>query len=360
MTEKKTRVLVGMSGGVDSSVTAALLKVQGYEVIGMTLRLWSEEHLGMENHCCTVDALADARHIAGRLDIPFYAVDAKEVFHDIVVSTFVEGYKEGITPNPCLVCNRRIRWGFMYRRGRALGADYLATGHYARLRRSDSGQVQLLRGVDRDKDQSYVLYVLDQNLLQHTLLPLGGYTKEEVRDLAESFQLPVADRPDSQDLCFLGGDDYRDFLIRNVPEVKEPGPILNTQGQKLGDHPGLAFFTIGQRKGLGISPPSPHYVLDKDPKRNALIVGTREELGKDTLIAGDVKWISGSPPPAPVQAEIKIRYTAPAREGVVTPLDGRKVKVHFPEPLRDITPGQAAVFYQDELCLGGGIIQRAV
>lgn len=359
MTDKKTRVLVGMSGGVDSSVTAALLKEQGYEVIGMTLRLWSEEHLGVENRCCTVDALTDARHIAGKLDIPFYAVDAKEVFHDIVVSTFIEGYQEGITPNPCLVCNRRIRWGFMYQRGRALGADYLATGHYARLRRTDSGQIQLLKGVDKDKDQSYVLYVLDQDLLQHTLLPLGDYTKEEVRALAGDFQLPVADRPDSQDLCFLGGDDYRDFLIRNVPAVKEPGPILNPEGQKLGEHPGLAFFTIGQRKGLGISPPEPHYVLDKDPTRNALIVGTQEHLGKDTLIAKDVKWISGSPPPSPVQAEVKIRYTAPAREGMVVPLDGRKVKVHFPEPLRDITPGQAAVFYQDELCLGGGIIQRA-
>ncbi len=359
MSEKKTRVVVGMSGGVDSSVAAALLKKEGYDVIGMTLRLWSEEHLGKENRCCTVDALTDARHIAGKLDIPFYAVDAKEVFHDTVVSTFIAGYQAGITPNPCLTCNRHIRWGFMYQRGRALGAEYLATGHYARLRRNGSGQIQLLKGVDPDKDQSYVLHVLDQVLLCHTLLPLGGYTKDEVREMARQFQLPVADRPDSQDLCFLGEDDYRDFLIRNAPAVKNPGPILNTKGEKLGEHPGLAFFTIGQRKGLGISPPLPHYVLDKDPERNAIIVGTGDELGKNTLTAEDVNWISGTPPSTSVQADVKIRYTAPAKEGTVTPLEGRKAEVHFPQPLRDITQGQAAVFYQGEICLGGGIIQSA-
>jgi len=351
------RVVVGMSGGVDSSVTAALLKEQGYQVIGMTLRLWSEEHLGLDNRCCTIDAVGDARSIAGQLQIPHYTVDAKQIFHDTVVSAFIEGYQKGITPNPCLTCNRHIRWGFMYQRARALGADYMATGHYARLLENPIGKVQLLKGVDPDKDQSYVLYMLSQDDLRHTLLPLGGYTKKEVRRMAEEFQLPAAHRPDSQDLCFLGGDDYRDFLLRNQPKVHHPGPILDTDGQKLGEHQGLAFFTIGQRKGLGISPPRPHYVLGKDPERNALLVGTRDELGQTSLQARDVHWVSGSAPEAPFQAEIKIRYTAPAREGTVTPRPDQKVEVQFPEPLRDITPGQAAVFYQDKVCLGGGIIQ---
>ena len=359
MSEKKDRVAVGMSGGVDSSVTAALLKERGYDVIGIMLRLWSEEHLGHENRCCTVDALSNARYIAGKLDIPFYALDVKDTFRDTVVDTFIEGYKGGITPNPCLTCNRHIRWGFMFDRARALGADYMATGHYARLRRNGKGEVELLKGVDPRKDQSYVLHVLDQSLLQHTLLPLGDYTKDEVREMAERFQLPVAGRPDSQDLCFLGGDDYRDFLVRNDPDVEEPGPILNTAGEELGQHDGLAFFTIGQRKGLGISPPEPHYVLDKQPAKNALIVGTREELGQDTLIVKEVKWISSHPPARPFPGEIKIRYTAPARAGTVYPQEDRQAKVTFDEPLRDITPGQAAVFYQGDLCLGGGIIQRA-
>ncbi len=358
MVDQNARVVVGMSGGVDSSVTAALLKEEGYEVIGMMLRLWSEEHLGKENRCCTVDALSDARYIAGSLDIPFYAVDVKKPFRKTVVQTFIEGYKGGITPNPCLTCNRHIRWGFMYKRARALGADYLATGHYARLRRGDQGQVQLLKGVDPHKDQSYVLHVLNQDLLQHTLLPLGGYTKEEVRELAAACDLPVAQRPDSQDLCFLGGDDYRDFLIRNDPEVGTPGPILDTQGKKLGEHDGLAFYTIGQRKGLGISPPEPHYVIEKQPDQGALIVGTRDEIGQDTLTAKDVKWVAGQPPTKPFQGQIKIRYTAAPKMGTVEPRRDGKAHVTFQQPLRDITPGQAAVFYQDEVCLGGGIIER--
>lgn len=358
MSNQNARVVVGMSGGVDSSVTAALLKDQGYEVIGMMLRLWSEEHLGKENRCCTVDALSDARYIAGSLDIPFYAVDVKDTFRKTVVQTFIDGYKDGITPNPCLTCNRHIRWGFMYKRARALGADYLATGHYARLRRSAEDGIQLLKGVDPDKDQSYVLHVLNQDLLQHTLLPLGDYTKKEVREMAAAYDLPVAQRPDSQDLCFLGGDDYRDFLKRNDPEVGRPGPILDTQGKQLGEHDGLAFYTIGQRKGLGISPPDPHYVIEKQPEKDALIVGTRDEIGQDTLTAKNVKWVAGQPPPEPFQGEIKIRYTAALKSGTVEPRPDGKARVTFQQPLRDITPGQAAVFYRDEVCLGGGIIER--
>ncbi|MBS1249548.1 MAG: tRNA-specific 2-thiouridylase MnmA [Chloroflexi bacterium] len=347
-----------MSGGVDSSVTAALLKERGYNVIGVMLRLWSESGREMENRCCTVDALNDARSIAGALDIPFYAIDAKEVFRDVVVEYFIDGYTQGLTPNPCLVCNRHIRWEFMFERAHALGGDYMATGHYARLRRGEDGKVQLLKGVDPGKDQSYVLHVLGQDVLQHTMLPLGEYTKEEVRGMAQEFNLSVADRPDSQDLCFVGEGEYGDFLRRVAPQAESPGPILSPAGERLGEHPGLAFFTIGQRRGLGISAPHPLYVLRKDLARNALIVGHRDELEKDHLTARDVNWIAGAPPQQPFRAEVKIRYTARPVTGMVTPTEQGEARVQFDEPLSDITPGQAAVFYTGEVCLGGGIIKQ--
>jgi len=244
----KGRVVIAMSGGVDSSVAAALLKDAGYEVIGMMLRLWSEPGKAGSNRCCTPDAMALARRVAAQLDIPFYAVDAQETFRAIVVDYFISGYAQGITPNPCLMCNRHIRWEFLLQRAQALGAEYLATGHYARLRRGADGRYQLLRGVDPAKDQSYVLHVLDQQQLAHTLLPLGAYTKTQVRQLAADFNLPVAGRADSQDLCFLAGEDYRAFLARNTPEISQPGPIIDHQGRMRGEHRGLAHYTIGQRR----------------------------------------------------------------------------------------------------------------
>ncbi len=253
------KVVVAMSGGVNSSVTAALLKNQGYEVIGMMLRLWSEPGSETVNRCCSPDDMALARRVASLLEIPFYAIDAKEPFHDTVVTSFIKGYAQGLTPNPCLICNRQIRWEFLLNRALALGADYLATGHYARLRtpsdhrRSTNNRpIELLRGIDTLKDQSYVLHVLNQEKLAHAMFPLGNYTKIQVRDMALDIGLPVAQRPDSQDLCFLGKGDYRDFLLRNAPEVSNPGPITTITGEQLGQHQGLAFYTIGQRKGLGV------------------------------------------------------------------------------------------------------------
>jgi len=353
----KPVVVVAMSGGVDSSVAAALLVQQGYPVIGMMLRLWSEPGAEDSNRCCTPDSMAMARRVASRLDIPFYAVDAKDVFRDMVVQSFIDGHAQGFTPNPCLVCNRTIRWDFLLKRALSVGADYLATGHYARVVRNSAGQYEVRRSADAHKDQTYVLHVLEQEQLKHALFPLGELTKPQVRELAQQLGLSAANRPDSQDLCFLGAGDYRAFLQRQAPSLSIPGPITNRQGEILGEHNGLAFYTIGQRKGIGVAATHPYYVLEKDRTRNTLIIGTVDELGKDELTAAGVNWISGNPPSVPFQAEVKIRYKAHEASGVVTPLPENKVHIKFTEKLRDITPGQAAVFYQDEVCLGGGIIQ---
>jgi len=350
-------VVIAMSGGVDSSVAAALLVQQGYQVTGMMLRLWNEPGSETDNRCCTPDAMAMARRVAARLNIPFYAVDAREIFRQTVVEAFINGYTQTITPNPCLICNQHIRWGFLLKHALAMGVDFMATGHYARSRQDENGNWQLLRAVDENKDQSYVLHVLQQDQLAHTLFPLGDYTKPQVRQLARQFNLPVAERPESQDLCFLGNHDYRQFLTRHSAGVQNPGPIFNQSGEKIGEHLGLAFYTIGQRKGICIASPSPLYVLEKDASRNALIVGALEELGQSELATHQVNWISGEVPEQPFKASIKIRYKAQEITGMVTPLKDQKVHVKFNIKLRDITPGQAVVFYDDQVCLGGGIIQ---
>ena len=350
-------VVVGMSGGVDSSVAAALLVKQGYPVTGVMLRLWSEPGEENANRCCTPDAMAQARRVAAQLGIPFYAIDAQTIFRQVVVQTFLDGYAGGVTPNPCLVCNRRIRWGFLLSYALSMNAHYLATGHYGRLRMAESGKIELVRSLDAQKDQSYVLSVLNQEQLSHTLLPLGEYTKPQVRQFARDFGLPVAERAESQDLCFLAGRNYRDFLQRYAPEVVQPGPIINRDGAEMGLHQGLAFYTIGQRKGLGIAAPEPLYVVGKEARQNALVVGTRRELGWQNLNAGQANWVSGLPPAGPFQAQVQIRYRAEAAPGKVIPVGAGEFSVEFDRPLRDITPGQSAVIYQDEICLGSGIIE---
>jgi len=351
-----SKVVVAMSGGVDSSVAAALLKQQGHDVTGMMLRLWSEPGKEDSNRCCTPDAMAGARRVAALLDIPFYVVDAKEIFHATIVQAFLDGYDRGVTPNPCLLCNRSIRWEFLLEHALALGAEFMATGHYARLGTDALGRRQVFRSVDRSKDQSYVLHVLNQAKLARSLFPVGDYPKPEIRRLAEGFGLPTASRADSQDLCFLAGQDYRDFIRRNAPQVAHPGLIVRRDGQVLGEHQGLAYYTIGQRKGLGLASPVPLYVLGKDIATNSLVVGLGEELGGAELIAGPVSWVSGEVPGGPFRAEVKIRYTAREAWGEVTPLEGDRVRVRFDEPQRDITPGQAAVLYDGDLLLGGGLI----
>jgi tRNA-uridine 2-sulfurtransferase len=350
------KVVVAMSGGVDSSVAAALLVQQGYDVIGMMLRLWSEPGFEENNRCCTPDAMTMARRVAAKLSIPFYVIDAKQSFYDIVVQYFIDGYAQCVTPNPCLVCNRSIRWDFLLNQIKSLGVSFMATGHYARLRQDEQGTIQLLRAVDNEKDQSYVLHVLTQDQLQNTLFPLGEYTKPHIREFARQLSLPVAERPESQDLCFLGESDYRTFLTRHAPEIVQPGPILNRDGVKIGEHRGLAFYTIGQRKGIGISATKPIYVLGMDPSRNALITGYLDELGQGELLANNVNWISGASPTEPFNAQIKIRYKAHEETGVVTPLPNNTLHILFDRPLRDITPGQAVVIYNQDICLGGGTI----
>ena len=351
-----TKVVVAMSGGVDSSVAAALLKEQGYEVIGMMLRLWSEPGKEDSNRCCTPDSMAQARRVAAKLDIPFYVVDAKDVFHNTVVQYFLDGYARGETPNPCLICNRQIRWTFLLDHALALGADFMATGHYVRIQKAEDGRMNLLRAVDRSKDQSYVLNVLNQDKLAKALFPVGDYPKPEIRAMAVKHGLPTASRKDSQDLCFLAGEDYRNFLRRNAAEMLRPGEIITRDGRSIGEHNGLANYTIGQRKGLAIASSVPLYVLGKNAGSNTLIVGTQEELGSRELIARDVNWLSGEIPGKPFHADVKIRYTAKEAEALVTPVNGNQVQVRFEASQRDITSGQAAVFYQGDVMIGGGII----
>lgn len=355
-----TTVVVAMSGGVDSSVAAALLVEAGYNVIGMMMRLWSEDTFGdgAHNRCCTPEQMNDARKIADKLGIPFYVLDTKATFRNTVVQYFIDQHALGNTPNPCIECNRQIRFTFLQQNALALGADYLATGHYARITQDNAGKYQLRTGLDPRKDQSYVLSVMGQDELAHALFPIGEYEKPQVREIAERIGLSVHSKKDSQDLCFLGDGDYRRFLRDHAPQIMDAGPIMTRAGEVLGEHTGLANYTVGQRRGLGVAHPVPLYVLGKDVGRNALLVGTQDELGRAELTAKRMNWVSGVVPDGPVVAQVKIRYKAKPVSAVVTPLDGERVHVQFETALRDITPGQGAVIYDGDVCLGGGLIER--
>ena len=355
----KPIVAIAMSGGVDSSVAAALLVERGYTVVGMMLRLWSEQDSERANRCCTPDSVAMARRVASILSIPFYILDARQFFYEAVVKPFIHDYTHNLTPNPCINCNRTVRWEFLLNHALSAGVDFLATGHYARLTQNSHQVYQLLRGSDSAKDQSYVLHMLTQNQLNHALFPLGEYTKQDVRQMAHKFNLPVAERPDSQDLCFVGGDgDYRQFLARHAPQAIMPGEILDRKGNILGHHEGLSFFTIGQRKGLHVPSSTPHYVLEKDFLRNVIIVGTRDQSGSDNFIVENMNWIAGQPPDSQFTAFVKIRYKAHDIPCAINTLNGNAVQIKLENPVCDITPGQAAVLYNGDVCLGGGIISN--
>jgi tRNA-specific 2-thiouridylase len=356
----KGRILVALSGGVDSAVAAALLVEQGYEVVGAMLRLWAERGPDGDtaNRCCTPEAVERARRVSARLDIPFSLIDAEAQFKAQVVDYLIAEYGAGRTPNPCVRCNRTIRFGFLLDRGLAMGVDRMATGHYARVRYVNNGY-QLLRGRDTRKDQSYFLHTLSQGQLSHVLFPLGDLIKKEVRAIARRHGLTVAEQPESQDLCFLANGDYRRFLAQQAPHLFLPGPICDTSGRVLGQHQGLPAYTIGQRKGLGIAVAEPLYVLAVDSAENALVVGTGQELGRDQCVVADVHYVSGETPAAPFRTTAQIRYRARPVAVTVTPLSPERISVRFDSPQRDITPGQFLVLYDGKVVTGGGSICSA-
>ena len=354
--------MVAMSGGVDSSVTAALLKEEGYEVIGATMQVWPSNELADEadrfGGCCGLDAVSDAKRVARKLGIPHYVMDFRDVFAEKVISNFCREYSLGRTPNPCIRCNEYIKFDALLRRAKELDADFVATGHYARIERDEaSGRYLLKKGVDRRKDQSYVLYVMTQDQLGHVLTPLGGYTKEQVRWIARELGLPVADKAESQEICFIPDGDYTRFVKEYMPQAAKPGPVLDREGTIMGEHRGILFYTIGQRKGLGLSAGEPLYVVDIDRERNAVIVGTKGEVYGDELIASGLNWISIEPPPLELKA--KIRYRHREADAVITPLLTKdRAHVKFKQPQMAITPGQAIVFYHRDTVVGGGTIEQ--
>lgn len=388
------RIVVAMSGGVDSSVAAALLKEQGHEVIGIMLRLWSEPDVVeddgiervVENKCCSLESVDDARRVARMLDIPFYLINVEQEFKEKVVDFFYQEYVAGRTPNPCLVCNRHIRFTVLLKRALALNADYLATGHYVRVDDHPlTGKRRLRRAIDPEKDQSYVLHVLNQQQLTHACFPLGPYTKREVRAMAAERGMTVATKAESQEICFVAHNDYRGFINRYgttraeteattagtlasvgaglapaLPSaLPQPGPIYNQEGKLLGQHRGLAYYTIGQRKGLGVTSLEPLHVLTIDAQQNALIVGSAQALEKTSFTVDNMHYISGEIPTEPFEAAVRIRYKASEQAALVTPLAGKRAHVTLLQPQRAITPGQGAVFYGGEdgaEVLGGGLI----
>jgi tRNA-specific 2-thiouridylase len=354
------RVCVALSGGVDSAVAAALMVEQGHTVVGAMQRLWAEpDPQGrLANRRCTPEAVQRARHIAERLNIPFYLLDAEASFRTHVVDYLIAEYGAGRTPNPCVHCNRIVRFGVLLDQVRAMGAEFLATGHYARVR-NVKGHYQLLRGRDSQKDQSYFLHALTQEQLAGVFFPVGGLTKAEVRVIARRHGLSVAEQAESQDICFLAGGDYRRFLAHHAPHLFRPGPIRDASGRVLGHHQGLPAYTIGQRKGLGIAATEPLYVLAIEPTENALIVGTAEDLGRDECLVEDMRYVSGQAPTAAFAAEVQIRYRARPIAATVTPLPQERAHVRFVSSQRDITPGQFLVLYDGEIVLGGGVICKS-
>jgi len=353
------RVVVAMSGGVDSSVALTLLAEQGCDVAGMMAHFWAEPSCDggrPANKCCSPESEEMARQVCVRAGAPFYCVDMAEAFCRAVVEPFIAEYLKGRTPNPCLNCNRDVKFGLLLDYAVSQGADFLATGHYARVRKA-GGEFQLLRALDSRKDQSYVLHMLGQAQLARVRFPLGELSKDQVREMARERGLASAERPESQEICFIRDDDYHRFLAESAPGGIQPGPIYNSAGQRVGTHKGLPFYTIGQREGLGIAHAEPLYVLQIHPGDNSLVVGPARELGRDALVASQVSFVAGEPPALPAVVTAKIRYRAREERAVIERAEGNRVRVRFAAPLRDITPGQGVVFYQGEVVLGGGIIE---
>jgi len=342
------KVVVAMSGGVDSSVAAALLKEAGHDVIGATMQI-----------TLPPDKLEDARIAAGKLDIPHHIINLGDIFAREVIAPFCQEYLQGRTPNPCIRCNRYIKFGALLDKAEQLGADFIATGHHARIERDNiSGRHLLKKGVDRRKDQSYFLYTLTQEQLNHTLLPVGSFKKDRIRKIAGELGLSSAAKADSQEICFIPNDDYPEFLKNHASQTVVPGPILDKDGNVLGEHEGIQFYTIGQRKGLGIAAGEPRYVISINPEQNAIVVGSKAETFSLELTASVLNWISIANLEGPITAKAKIRYQHRETEAEIIPLTGNEVYVKFAEPQMAITPGQAVVFYHGDTVIGGGTIDR--
>lgn len=366
----KGTVVAAMSGGVDSAVTAALLKEEGYDVIGITLQIW-QEHSDQGKHggCCSLGAVEDARRAAARLDIPHYVLNFRDYFAEKVIDSFISEYSRGRTPNPCVECNRSVKFEELLRQAENLGADYLATGHYGRIRYNETtGRYELLRALDAGKDQSYALYTLSQRALSKTLMPLGHLSgKQETRRIAAQHGLALANKPDSQEICFVPREGYVSFLTEKAPAAARPGKIVDTSGKVLGDHLGVAFYTVGQRKRLPASASGPLFVVSLDAETNTVVVGRDEDLYAPGFVANDCTWSAIERPDRPLAAQVKIRYNGHAAPATLAPGAGpEEIEGQFAVPQRAVTPGQSAVFYGGEgeesglVVLGGGTIERAL
>jgi tRNA-uridine 2-sulfurtransferase len=361
----KGKVLVAMSGGIDSTVTALMLHHQGYEVVGITMKTWDYTASGgskKETGCCNLDSFNDARMAAVQHGFPHYILDIREEFGSFVVENFVDEYLAGRTPNPCVLCNTHIKWRALLKRADALGCDYIATGHYASVYQHENGRFVVRKGVDQTKDQSYVLWGLKQDLLSRTLLPLGGYHKTEIRQMAYDFGYPeLAKKAESYEICFVPDNDYRNFLKRKVEGLEEKvagGYFVDKSGKILGQHKGYPFYTIGQRKGLDIALGKPAYVTSIDPDTNTVVLGDEEDLEKEDMRVAKVNWIKYEGIESTREALTKIRYKDPGSFSTITPV-GNDISVSFFEKAKGIAPGQSAVFYEADDVIGGGIIQRS-
>jgi tRNA (5-methylaminomethyl-2-thiouridylate)-methyltransferase len=360
MKPNKQRVLLGMSGGVDSSVAGYLLREQGYEVVGVTMKVWPQDCISRaEDKCCGPQAVADARGVAHSLDIPHYVVDEADQFEQIVINYFASEYQAGRTPNPCVMCNEKLKFGNLWGKAQALGCDYIATGHYAIIEHHSDGAV-LRKGVDPRKDQSYFLFSLRQPQLQRALTPLGKMLKPQIREIAHSLGLRVADKVDSQEICFVPGNDYKAFLRSHFGENKfHRGEIYDVDGNFVAEHQGIELFTIGQRKGLPGGSARPRYVVDLDPETNRVIVGNVDDLVVDEFEIDRVNWVVLDRSSGMTDVTVKIRYNHPGTAATLTPLENGRAHIRLHEPQKAVTPGQAAVFYDGDIVLGGGWICRS-
>jgi tRNA-specific 2-thiouridylase len=360
--EMKQRVVVAMSGGVDSSTTVWLLKEKGYDVIGATICIGETDRTqGGSARCCGLADIEDARRVALQLEIPFYVFYLKDEFEREIIQYFCGEYKKGRTPNPCILCNEKIKFGSFWEKAKEFGADFISTGHYARLEFNEETDHYILKkGIDQKKDQSYVLFSLTKEQLRHILFPLGEYRKEEVRRKAFQLGLKVHDKPESQEICFIHEPTYHPFLQERLRESIEPGPIIDKKGCILGKHKGIPFYTVGQRRGLNLAKGKPLYVIGIDQEKNAIVVGEEKEVYGETFIVNSVNWILSPITAFPFSAKVKIRYNHPGAEALLSMKGRDELEVKFKSPQKAITPGQAAVFYDGETVLGGGWIKEVI